>query len=161
VKPSPCGRLASCAILAFGVCTFAGVKAAQIERVNIGPNIPEVITISGELELGDEKRFANMAVNISDAVVAFDSAGSNLVAGIEIGKVIRLKNFSPAVPANATCAFLIGLSQSEADRKHNLDLLNKKAWIDVQMLLRNKKLAKITFEKGPPGEKTMGDAFAQ
>jgi hypothetical protein len=63
-----------------------------------------VITISGELELGDEKRFANMAVNISHAVVAFDSPGGNLVAGIEIGRAIRLKDFSTAVPANATCA---------------------------------------------------------
>jgi hypothetical protein len=53
--------------------------------------------------------------------------------------------------------FLVGLSASRADRNRNAD---KNAWIDVQMLLQNKRLAKITFEKGPPGQKTIGDALA-
>jgi TPR repeat protein len=57
--------------------------------------------------------------------------------------------------------FLVGLSRSEADRDRNVDLLNKNAWIDVQILLANKKLAKITFEKGPPGERAIADAYSE
>jgi hypothetical protein len=63
-----------------------------------------VISIRGELNAGDERRFANIAVDLPDAIVAFDSPGGNLVAGIEIGKAIRLKDFATAVPASATCA---------------------------------------------------------
>jgi hypothetical protein len=56
--------------------------------------------------------------------------------------------------------FLVGLSQTENERVRNADLIKKNAWFDVPLQLANGKLAKLTFEKGIPGEKAIGEAFA-
>jgi hypothetical protein len=62
------------------------------------------IYVEGELQLGDERRFANAAVAAESAVVFLSSPGGNLHAGIEIGKAIRLKGFATVVPEDFSCA---------------------------------------------------------
>jgi hypothetical protein len=57
-----------------------------------------IISIEGELRLGDEKRFADAAIRVADAVVVLSSPGGNVFAGIEIGKAIRLKASGPRFP---------------------------------------------------------------
>jgi hypothetical protein len=48
--------------------------------------------------------FVDNAVRVSDAVVVLSSPGGSLVAGIEIGKTIRLKSFKTMVPEGFQCA---------------------------------------------------------
>lgn len=68
------------------------------------------ITVEGDLKSGDEKRFADAAIRAGDAVVLFNSWGGNLIAGIEIGRAIRLKGFSTLVLNGYTCASACGLA---------------------------------------------------
>ncbi len=44
--------------------------------------------------------------------------------------------------------FLVGLTRSDADAAHNLDLLATHDWLDFPLLLNDDRIAKLTFEKG-------------
>ncbi|MBI5129506.1 MAG: hypothetical protein HZA66_08685, partial [Rhodopseudomonas palustris] len=56
--------------------------------------------------------------------------------------------------------FLVGLSNVEADRSRNLQLLKERSWFDVPIVYTNQRRAIIAIEKGPPGERAFTDAFA-
>ena len=56
--------------------------------------------------------------------------------------------------------FLVGLSNVEADRTRNLQLLKERSWFDVPLVYVNQRRAIIAMEKGPPGEQAFSDAFA-
>ncbi|WP_262299642.1 peptidoglycan-binding protein [Microvirga sesbaniae] len=69
-----------------------------------------IVSVEGELNLRDEDAFTDKVLRLKDAVVMFDSIGGNLIAGIEIGKAIRLKGFSTLVPDDALCASACALA---------------------------------------------------
>ena len=56
--------------------------------------------------------------------------------------------------------FLVGLSNVEADRVRNLQLLKERSWFDVPLVYVNQRRAIIAIEKGAPGERAFNDAFA-
>ena len=77
--------------------------AAEI-AVSEGANgVPALVTVAGDLVLNDAVEFRNKTATLTKAVVAFQSPGGNLVAGIEIGETIRLKNFLTFVPSDMFC----------------------------------------------------------
>jgi hypothetical protein len=55
------------------------------------------------LEVGDHVKFRTQVGRLTNAFVVFNSAGGNLLAGIEIGKTIRLKSFATAVLDGLRC----------------------------------------------------------
>jgi predicted aspartyl protease len=55
--------------------------------------------------------------------------------------------------------FLVGLSNVDADRQRNIQLLNERSWLDVPMVYTNQRRAIIAIEKGPSGEQAFNDAF--
>ncbi|WP_448954851.1 hypothetical protein [Labrys neptuniae] len=63
-----------------------------------------LIGVVGDLITGDDKKFTTEALPLDNAIVAFDSNGGNLMAGINIGKAIRLKGFKTLVLDRNTCA---------------------------------------------------------
>jgi hypothetical protein len=56
--------------------------------------------------------------------------------------------------------FLVGLSNVEADRARNLQLLKERSWFDVPLVYTNQRRAIIAIEKGAPGERAFNEAFA-
>jgi hypothetical protein len=56
--------------------------------------------------------------------------------------------------------FLVGLSNVDADRARNLQLLKERSWFDVPLVYVNQRRAIIAIEKGGPGERAFNDAFA-
>jgi hypothetical protein len=56
--------------------------------------------------------------------------------------------------------FLVGLSNVDADRSRNLQLLKERSWFDVPLVYSNSRRAIIAIEKGSPGERAFNDAFA-
>jgi Methyl-accepting chemotaxis protein (MCP) signalling domain len=79
-------------------------RAAEIDVVSLGPNDPSLVKVTGRLESSDKDLFLRKILPLSSAVVAFDSDGGNLLAGIQIGETIRLKNCSTLVPNGKRCA---------------------------------------------------------
>jgi hypothetical protein len=57
--------------------------------------------------------------------------------------------------------FLVGLSNVDADRARNIQLLKERSWFDVPLVYSNQRRAIIAIEKGAPGERAFNDAFAQ
>jgi uncharacterized caspase-like protein len=55
--------------------------------------------------------------------------------------------------------FLVGLSNVDADRQRNEQLLKERSWFDVPLFYTNRRRAIIAIEKGAPGEKAFKDAF--
>jgi SPOR domain len=78
--------------------------AANIEVVPLGTNKPSLVNISGTIDLDDRDVFLRKIGSLTNAIVAFDSDGGSLIAGLQIGETIRLKNFATLVPDGARCA---------------------------------------------------------
>ncbi len=56
-------------------------------------------------------------------------------------------------------AYLIGLSRIDRDLARNMELLTGRNWIDVSFTLADGREAKITFEKGVPGDQALKEAL--
>ncbi|MBR0798358.1 hypothetical protein JQ615_23510 [Bradyrhizobium jicamae] len=56
--------------------------------------------------------------------------------------------------------FLVGLSNVDADRSRNMQLLKERSWFDVPLVYTNQRRAIIAIEKGAPGERAFNEAFA-
>jgi hypothetical protein len=55
--------------------------------------------------------------------------------------------------------FLVGLSNVDADRARNIQLLKERAWFDVPLIYVNKRRAIIAIDKGAQGERAVNDAL--
>ena len=56
--------------------------------------------------------------------------------------------------------FLVGLSNVDADRSRNVQLLKERSWFDVPLVYTNQRRAIIAIEKGAPGERAFNEAFS-
>jgi hypothetical protein len=63
-----------------------------------------IVLVVGNLLPGDDIAFRTQVGRLTKAVVAFNSDGGNLLAGIAIGKTIRLKSFATVVLDGQRCA---------------------------------------------------------
>jgi hypothetical protein len=86
------------------------VRAAEFVKSPSSNGEPDIILVVGKLVPGDEKQFINIALNSGNAIVVFESRGGSLLAGIEIGKTIRLKGFATFVPDTVQCASACALA---------------------------------------------------
>ena len=62
------------------------------------------MVITGTIDLADKDEFLRKIAPLQSAIVSFSSDGGSLLAGLQIGETIRLKNFSTLVPDQARCA---------------------------------------------------------
>jgi hypothetical protein len=65
---------------------------------------PAVVAVQGDLHDEDINDFRFKVAKFSTAVVALESDGGSLLAGIRIGEIIRLKGFVTVVADGARCA---------------------------------------------------------
>lgn len=84
--------------------TMTTAHAANIDVVSLGTNKPSLVNISGTIDLEDRDVFLRKMGSLTNAIVAFDSDGGSLIAGLQIGETIRLKNFATLVPDGRRCA---------------------------------------------------------
>ena len=55
--------------------------------------------------------------------------------------------------------FLVGLSNVEADKARNLQLLKERSWFDIPLVYANQRRSIVAIEKGAPGERAFNEAF--
>jgi SPOR domain len=79
-------------------------SAATFDVLSLGPNKPSLVTVSGTFDLSDKDIFLRKIGPLSNAIVMFESDGGSLIAGLQIGKIIRMKNFFTFVPDGTRCA---------------------------------------------------------
>lgn len=95
-------RFASIAITLIVAVATQTADAAKIQHESLGDGI-ELITIEGTIVSGDEQKFRRLSVQYDNAVVALASEGGALLPAIEIGKMIRLKEFPTLVLDDYVC----------------------------------------------------------
>jgi SPOR domain len=79
-------------------------NAASIVVLPLGQNKSSLVVITGTIDLADKDEFLRKIAPLQSAIVSFSSDGGSLLAGLQIGETIRLKNFSTLVPDQARCA---------------------------------------------------------
>jgi hypothetical protein len=85
--------------------TLSPALAAQIRVIPPKDNGDiAVVVVTGDLAYGDDETFRHVTAGLSTAIVAFESEGGNLIAGIGIGRHIRGRGFASIVPEGGRCA---------------------------------------------------------
>jgi hypothetical protein len=87
-----------------------------------------LVTIEGELAVGDGEQFKNKVETLSGVTVIFNSDGGDLVAGMHIGRTIRLRQFETWIPNDFRCASACALAWLGSIRR----LMGKSALIGFQ-----------------------------
>ena len=70
----------------------------------------KIIVISGSINFGDDRRFANIAAQARNGIVFFNSPGGSLDAAIRIGKVIRVMGLVTNVADSDICVSACALA---------------------------------------------------
>jgi hypothetical protein len=91
----------------------------------------------------------------------FPSGGISNVPGILMKQAEQTRGVPLAgLAVKVTPGFyLIGLSNVEADKDRNIQLLKERSWIDIPVVYNNNRRAILAMEKGIPGESAFADAF--
>jgi hypothetical protein len=99
-------------IAAFTLLATGSVSgwSADFSKSPVPNSNADLIAISGDLALGDERKFIDLALSSQNALVVFQSPGGNVFAAIEIGKAIHLKGFTTLVPDGLQCASACALA---------------------------------------------------
>jgi hypothetical protein len=88
---------------AAALLTVAVADAATIELKTLTDGAA-LVRISGDLQLADIEDFRTKIAALTKATVELQSDGGSLLAGIRIGSLIRMKNFTTVVRDSAQCA---------------------------------------------------------
>ncbi len=97
-------------ILACAMLSAGYAQAATISVESAGSEKPAVVLVQGTLDAADGERFFAKIAPLTMAMVRFQSNGGSVVTGIQIGEMIRLKDFHTLVPPGARCASACALA---------------------------------------------------
>jgi hypothetical protein len=81
------------------------------------------------------------------------------------GILMKQAESTPGVPLAGLAVevtpgfYRIGLSNLDADKGRNLQLLKERGWFDIPVVYNNNRRAILAIEKGAPGERVFADAF--
>src|SRR5262249_20204806 len=136
--------------------TSPGQPSAHAVRADI--EIPDLgMTVRLDLRRNDDKQLpASHTVEILFTLPPdFPHGEIANVPGLlmkadEMARSDTLKGVSVKVADNF---FLIGLSSAEADKRHNIQLIKERSWIDIPIAYSSGKRADIVVEKAPLGER--------
>jgi len=158
------------------VKTFLGTVVWRVDNVSSGPDEPLSSSVRAEIDIPEEKLQAAMTVqkNFDGTLPAshtmklmFAVSQDSPLGNIQQISVLQMRREESAtgdslkgitVPVMEN-SFLVGLARGDAEAS-NLDLLRSREWLDVPMVLANGHIAKLTFEKGPSGQRALDDAIA-
>ena len=112
---------------------------------NGDPKLPASHTIEFRFSPGPNSELASIATIDTPQMRIEDSPTGAPLAGAPV----------PIMPNY----FLVGLSNNDKMSARNMELLRDRSWIDIPMALSSGRIAKLTFEKGPSGERAIAQAI--
>ena len=89
-------------------CSAPG-RAAEITIIKSG-QAGTLVSVSGDLELADGERFANLVRPLGPTIVILNSRGGSLLAGLRIGQIASSRKFATVVPNDSICASACALA---------------------------------------------------
>ena len=156
---------------------YVGTVVWRTEPIKAAAGQPADIAVRADIEIPDRKFKMTMSFrrNTDTSLPAshtaeltfilppdFDGGGVANVPGI----LMKSNEQARGTPLAGLAVkvtdgfFLVGLSNVEADRSRNIQLLKERSWFDVPLVYVNQRRAIIAIEKGPPGERAFNEAFA-
>ena len=156
---------------------YVGTVVWRTEPIKGGTGQPADISVRADIEIPDRKFKMTMSFrrNTDTSLPAshtaeltfilppdFSGGGVSNVPGI----LMKSNEQARGTPLAGLAVkvtdgfFLVGLSNVDADRARNLQLLKERSWFDVPLVYVNQRRAIIAIEKGAPGERAFNDAFA-
>jgi hypothetical protein len=156
---------------------YVGSVVWRTEPIKASGNQPADIAVRADIEIPDRKFKMTMSFrrNTDSSLPAshtaeltfilppdFSGGGVSNVPGI----LMKSNEQARGTPLAGLAVkvtdgfFLVGLSNVDADRSRNIQLLKERSWFDVPLVYTNQRRAIIAIEKGEPGERAFNDAFA-
>ncbi|MGA7804547.1 MAG: hypothetical protein WCB02_07965, partial [Bradyrhizobium sp.] len=156
---------------------YVGTVVWRTEPIKASGNQPADIAVRADIEIPDRKFKMTMSFrrNTDSSLPAshtaeltfilppdFSGGGVSNVPGI----LMKSNEQARGTPLAGLAVkvtdgfFLVGLSNVDADRARNIQLLKERSWFDVPLVYTNQRRAIIAIEKGAPGERAFEDAFA-
>ena len=147
---------------------FVGSAIWRTETVTPGPGQPPELAIRADVEVPERKLAMTWSLrrNTDKGLPAthtveimfkvppdFPSGGISNVPGILMKQAEQTRGTPLAgLAVKVTPGFyLIGLSNADADKDRNLQLLKERSWFDIPVVYNNNRRAILALEKGPPG----------
>jgi hypothetical protein len=103
-------------VAALGICVNSA-NAATITLSSSASGDATLVLVEGVFSVDDFEQFRKKVSTISKAVVAFQSDGGSVVAGIGIGRFIRLRKFVTVVGDGMRCASACALAWLGGSRR--------------------------------------------
>jgi hypothetical protein len=155
---------------------FVGSAIWRTETVTPGPGQPPELAVRADVEVPernlamtwsfrrntDKGLPATHTVEITFKLPAdFPAGGISNVPGILMKQAEQTRGVPLAgLAVKVTPGFyLVGLSNQEADKERNLQLLKERGWFDIPVVYNNNRRAILAMEKGSPGERAFAEAF--
>jgi hypothetical protein len=155
---------------------FVGSAIWRTEMVTAALGQPPELAIRADIEVPERKLAvvwsvrrntdkglpATHTVEIMFKLPAdFRAGGITNVPGILMKQAERTRGVPLAgLAVKVTPGFyMIGLSNLDADKERNLQLLMERGWFDIPVVYSNNRRAVLAMEKGAPGERAFADAF--
>jgi hypothetical protein len=155
---------------------FVGSAIWRTETITPGPGQAPELAIRADVEVPERKLAmtwslrrntdkglpATHTVEIMFKLPAdFPAGGISNVPGILMKQAEQTRGVPLAgLAVKVTPGFyLIGLSNAEADKDRNIQLLKERSWFDIPVVYNNNRRAILALEKGTPGEQVFADAF--
>jgi hypothetical protein len=155
---------------------FVGSAIWRTETVTPGPGQPPELAIRADVEVPERKLAmtwslrrntdktlpATHTIEIMFKLPAdFPAGGISGVPGILMKQAEQTRGTPLAgLAVKVTNGFyLIGLSNQDADKDRNLQLLKERGWFDIPVVYNNNRRAILAMEKGTPGDRAFADAF--
>ena len=155
---------------------FVGSAIWRTEMVTLVPGQPPELVIRADIEVPERKLAvtwslrrntdkglpATHTVEIMVKLPAdFPAGGISNVPGILMKQAEQTRGVPLAgLAVKVTPGFyMIGLSNLDADKERNLQMLKERGWFDIPVVYNNNRRAILAMEKGAPGERAFADAF--
>jgi hypothetical protein len=159
-----------------GVKTYIGSVVWRRDLANRGPNDQLAAAIRADIDVPEAKFKAALvmeknydtALSVSHTInLRFQPAADSPIGNVNAINMPELRRDdaakgTPLIGLPVLVApniFLVGLAS--ASETQNLDLLRGPNWIDIPMSISNSRVAKVTFEKGPGGDKLISEVLAE
>ena len=154
---------------------YAGSVTWRLDRINAAGR-PDEIIVHADIEIPDLKMKAKLDFKRNtdkslpaSHVIELTFVTSQVVPGGEVnavpGMLMKLSERGRGIPFAGRAAkiasgfFLIGLSNVEADRARNTQLLKERQWFDIPMVYANQRRGILAIEKGNHGEEIFNEAM--
>jgi len=161
-----------------GVDTRVGTAVWRTDNVTRGANDPVSLAIRVDVDIAPAglKLLITIEKNLDATLpashmitVRFQREANSALAEIADIETVQMRDLQSEMvaPLDSVRAkitnniFIVALTQGENVTRRNIDAMLSRGWLDLPIRLADGRLAKVTIEKGAPGERIFKEAFAR